>query len=90
MKTEITVSRESREKIGEPANWNVLGEISQVTTGEIATPDDAAKVISKIMTLPQYIDIEKRYLLWCKWWWGLTILLLISAYWTGRKLTGLI
>lgn len=90
LKTEISVSRESRERTGEPANWNVLGEIAQITGGELATPEDAAKVISKIMALPQYIDIEKRYPLWCKWWWGLTILLLISAYWTGRKLTGLI
>ncbi|MFA6290308.1 MAG: hypothetical protein WC637_00930 [Victivallales bacterium] len=90
LKTEIAVSRESRENIGEPANWNVLGEIAQMTGGEMASPADAAKVISKIMALPKYVDIEKRYLLWCQWWWGLAILLLISVYWTGRKLTGLI
>ena len=90
LKTEITVSRESREKIGEPVNWNALGEISQITAGEIAGPADAASVISRIMALPQYIDMEKRYPLWCQWWWGLAILILISAYWTGRKLTGLV
>ena len=90
LKTEITVSRESREKVGEPANWNVLGEVSQITAGELSTPANAANVISRIMALPKYIDIEKRYLLWCQWWWGLAILLLISAYWTGRKLTGLV
>ncbi|HCE46380.1 MAG TPA: hypothetical protein DET40_22780 [Lentisphaeria bacterium] len=90
MKTDITVTRESREKTGEPANWNILKEVSQITDGELITPDEIGKLITKIMALPKYVDIEKRYLLWCQWWWGLIILVLISSYWTGRKLTGLI
>ncbi len=90
LKTEITVTRESREKIGEPANWNILKEVSQISEGELSTPDEVEKVVSKIMALPKYIDIEKRFLLWCQWWWGLIILLLISSYWAGRKMVGLI
>ncbi|HBC87321.1 MAG TPA: hypothetical protein DCZ94_10230 [Lentisphaeria bacterium] len=90
LRTEITVTRESREKIGEPANWNILKEISQITEGELSTPEELDRVVSKIMALPKYIDIEKRFLLWCQWWWGLIILCLISSYWVGRKLTGLI
>jgi len=90
MKTELTVSRESREKTGEPANWNILKEVAQISGGELTAAEDIDKLVTKIMALPKYIDLEKRFVLWCQWWWCLIILVLISSYWTGRKMAGLV
>jgi hypothetical protein len=52
--------------------------------------DDFDKVIQQISLLPEPQAVEKRVRLWDHPWWGGGILLLLTAYWIGRKLAGLV
>jgi hypothetical protein len=67
-----------------------MKEISQITGGEFADARDAGQIIDKIMAMPKYDDAEKRFYLWCKWWWGLIIITLMAIYLAGRKMAGLV
>ena len=90
LETKINVSMPKREKLGRPVNRSILKEIASITGGESANIDDLEKIIKKILVLPEPNPVELRTLLWSNPWWGGFILLLLVAYWTGRKLVGLV
>jgi hypothetical protein len=48
------------------------------------------KSIEQISLMPEPSAIEQRVRLWAEPFWGGVILLLLTLYWVGRKLVGLI
>jgi hypothetical protein len=90
LKTELLVTRPLLEKQGQPANIQVLREISAVSRGASFTPEELDNVVKQISLLPEPGPVEKRIRLWCDPRWGGAILLLLTVYWVGRKWIGLV
>jgi hypothetical protein len=65
-------------------------EIAKITKGAIFTPDSLDKLVQTINALPKQVEIEKRFMIWCQWWWAAIIITLLSTYWIMRKINGLI
>ena len=90
LETDLLVSKPVREKLGQPANLAVLKEIADITHGAFGGIQEFDQIVRKISILPDPKPLEKRIRLWCEPWWGGLILLLLAAYWTARKLAGMI
>jgi hypothetical protein len=88
--TDLQVTPPILEKLGQPVNAQILREISALSRGASYSVDDFDKVIQQISLLPEPQAVEKRVRLWDHPWWGGGILLLLTAYWIGRKLAGLV
>ena len=87
---DINVSGRKLEQTGKPINLKALNEIANITQGAVFMPENINQVVSRINALPRQVEIEKRLMLWCQWWWGAIIVALLSLYWTMRKLFGLL
>ena len=84
----ISIQGSAREKIGQPARYDVLREIAQLTRGKLMSsvqPDDIVKAIA---ALPEPELEERRLLLWAHPAWAGFILLLLGMFWAGRKMAG--
>jgi hypothetical protein len=90
LETEIFVSQPVREKIGQPVNADVLREIASITGGASVSYEKLEEVVQKISLLPEPKPMEKRIRLWASPIWGGIILGLLTIYWVGRKLAGMI
>lgn len=90
LETEITVSQPIREKIGQPVNSDILQEIANITGGASVEYDKLDDIVKKISLLPEPKPIEKRIRLWSSPVWGGIILGLLTIYWAGRKLAGMV
>jgi uncharacterized membrane protein len=90
VETPLTIIPPRRERPGQPANFAILREIANITRGASGGIQDLPKLVDQIKLLPEPQPIERRVLLWCNVWWGAAILLLLTAYWTARKLGGMI
>ncbi len=90
LETEISVTQPVREKIGQPANHQILRELAALTGGAVSVTDDLKGIVEKISALPEPKPLELRIRLWSNPWWGGTILLLLGIYWTGRKFAGML
>jgi len=84
----ISIQGSAKEKIGQPARYDVLREIAQLTRGKLMSsvqPDDIVKAIA---ALPEPELEERRLLLWAHPAWAGFILLLLGMFWAGRKMAG--
>jgi hypothetical protein len=90
MKTQIDVSVPTLEKTGLPTKPDVLREIAAITGGKYATTGELAQIISGLSLLPERKPEELRFRLWCDPRWCATLLGLLSIYWVGRKIGGLV
>lgn len=84
----ISIQGSTREKIGQPARYDVLREISMLTRGKLmnsVTPEDLVKTLA---ALPEPELEERRLLLWSHPAWAGLLLLLLGVFWIGRKMAG--
>ena len=86
----INVSVKKREEVGRPVRMKTMYELANITGGGVFMPEELDSIITQINALPQEIEIEKRFLLWCQWWWGAMIILMLTLYWSLRKIFGLL
>lgn len=84
----ITVQGSSLEKTGQPARIDVMEEIARLSRGELLSTPDLAKIQSMVAGLPDPEPIERRLRLWANPWWIGGIILLMTAFWIGRKAVG--
>ena len=84
----ISVQGSAKEKLGQPARYDVLREIAMLTRGKLMSnvqPDDIVKAVA---ALPEP-DLEERHLLlWAHPAWAGLVLLLLGVFWAGRKMAG--
>lgn len=90
LETEIMVLKPQREKLGQPANTAAMREIAEVSRGAAGGIKDLEKIVQQISLLPESEPLEQRLRLWANPWWGGLILTLLAAYWTARKVAGMI
>ena len=86
----INVEATVRERIGRPAKINVMRELSNITRGKWYGMDGMDELINKVSLLPESRIQEERFQLWSSLPWAGLIVLLLTLYWVGRKLLGLI
>ena len=84
----ISVQGVSREKRGQPAKFDVLREIAQLTRGKLMENADPATVMSAIAALPQPELQERRVRIWAHPLWAGFLVLLMGLFWAGRKAAG--
>jgi uncharacterized membrane protein len=88
--TELVVSRPVIEKLGQPVNAQILGEIAALTRGATFSMADLDKMVGQIALLPEPKPVQQRIRVWSNPAWGGAILLLLTLYWAGRKWAGLV
>jgi hypothetical protein len=86
--TTISVQGTAREKLGQPAKFDVLREIAQLTRGRMMESAAPAAVIAAIAALPQAELEERRVQLWAHPLWAAGLVLLMGIFWAGRKAAG--
>jgi hypothetical protein len=86
--TVITVQGSAREKVGQPARPDVMREIAQITRGRVLEKADPNFAADAVSTLPKPEIQERRVQLWAHPLWSGLLLLLLAAFWVGRKVVG--
>jgi uncharacterized membrane protein len=89
LETELNVVRSSRERVGDPANLAILRDIASLTGGVSGGTADLDAIVRKIALLPEPQPIEQRIELWSQWYTACAVLILLAAYWSARKLSGM-
>jgi hypothetical protein len=84
----ISIQGASKEKLGQPARHDVLREIASLTRGQFMTAVAPADIVKAIAALPEPDLEERRLLLWAHPLWAGFVLLLLGAFWIGRKMAG--
>jgi uncharacterized membrane protein len=89
LQTDLNVVRSSRERVGDPANLALLRDIASLTGGASGGTGDLDAIVRKMALLPEPQPIEQRIELWSQWYTACAILILLAAYWSARKLSGM-
>ena len=84
----ISIQGSTREKIGQPARYDVLREIATLTRGKLMATVNADDVVKAVAALPEPEQQERRLLLWAHPLWASFVLLLLAIFWIGRKMAG--
>jgi hypothetical protein len=84
----LDVQGNVREKLGRPARWDVLQEISDVTRGRLVEPEQSDELLGAISQLPDPPLEVRRLRLWCHPVWAATLVFLLASFWVGRKMVG--
>lgn len=87
--TTLSIQGTSREKLGQPARYDVLRELASLTRGQVMSPADPAAIVKAIAALPDSELEERRVLLWAHPAWAGLLLLLMTAFWVSRKMVGM-
>lgn len=90
LETELAVNQRVLEQLGKPVNRGILAEISALTGGSATLAEGLAKIIQQVSLAPEPKPLERRFRIWSSPWWGGTILLLLTIYWVGRKVAGVL
>jgi hypothetical protein len=90
LETELLVRQPALEEIGRPINRAILLEISSLTRAASAGMDDLNTIIQKIALTPEPKPLVKRFRIWSSPFWGGSILALLTVYWIGRKIAGML
>ena len=90
LKTELQVRSPSLEKVGQPAKRSVLAGLSQISGGQVGGFNELENIITAMKSVPEPEEELRKTRLWAHPYWGGFILLLLSVYWIGRKLTGFV
>ena len=86
----LTIERQSKEKLGQPIVSRDLLQLSQLTGGKSASYEKYQSVISSLSFLPDPQPIILIHRLRTDTAWGLFLFGMLAIYWTGRKLVGMI
>lgn len=88
VETKLLAQGEELEQTGQPARPEVLDEMARITRGRMISPDQLPALIKEIEALPEPRPIENRIPLWSHWVSVALVVLLLTAFWIGRKLNG--
>jgi len=86
--TSIIAQGDKIEKVGKPANADLLEEMARITKGAVISPDKLNEITNIIDALPEKSPLETRYPIWAHIALLITLIILLTLFWTGRKLNG--
>ena len=85
----IEVRAPRREKLGQPAKLSVMQQLANYR-GTWGRSDQLDDIIGQIQTLPEPQAIEMPVRIWCHPLWAGLLIALLAAYWSLRKLAGVV
>lgn len=88
LETTISVQGAPREKLGQPANFEVLNEIAKITRGKAVKTDQIRDVFDALAALEEPEPRRKRIRLWADPRWAGMLVVMLAAFWAGRKFVG--
>jgi hypothetical protein len=86
----LTIEKQSKEKLGRPIVSRDLLQLSQLTGGKSASYENYQSVVKSLSFLPDPQPIILIHRLRTDTAWGLFLFGMLAIYWTGRKLVGMI
>ena len=90
LETSFFVQGGVAERVGRPARPEVLEEIARVTHGKVLAPTKVDQLLQSLASLPDPKESVRRVQLWSHPALAGTVILLLAAFWIGRKVIGLI
>jgi hypothetical protein len=90
LETTMHVLGEEREKLGKPANFEVLQEIAQVSRGDWYDASQWKKLREAVLAIPDPEPLVRRRQIWASPWYAGALVGLMGVFWVGRKLKGTI
>lgn len=90
LETTLSVQSIRRERIGQPARFDILQEIAAISGGQLLPTGDLRDLTDTLAALPEPEPSVKRLRIWCHPVWAGSLVFLLGLFWTGRKLTGVI
>ncbi|MFV2067968.1 MAG: hypothetical protein ACC645_13425 [Pirellulales bacterium] len=90
LETRLTVEGIQRERIGQPARYDVLDEIATTSGGKRVDLHELRQLFDAIASLPEPEPEVHRVRLWCHPLWVVAIVLLLGIFWSGRKMMGMV
>lgn len=88
IQTDLSVQGLNREQRGRLARFDVLEEISSISGGRFVPFANVQGLLDELARLPEPDPAVHRTRVWAHPVWGVFIILLMGAFWTGRKLIG--
>ncbi len=88
LETTISVQGLERERVGEPARFDVMKELAAISGGRVVTPDQVSSIVNDVQQLPEPEPIVRRLRIWSHPLWAMSIVVLLGVFWTGRKMVG--
>jgi hypothetical protein len=89
LETSISVQGQERERIGQPARFDVLKEISEISRGSLTEISKVEELIQQLSALPEPELTTRRFRIWSHPLWGGLLVVLLGGFWSARKLAGL-
>ncbi len=90
IKTTLFVQGATLEQVGKPARPEVLEELARVTRGRVLDGQNLAEIVKAVSEVPEPPTKIRRVQLWSHPLVAATLVLLLSVFWVGRKVAGLI
>ncbi|AGA27740.1 membrane protein [Singulisphaera acidiphila] len=78
------------ERVGRPSRPEVLEELARVTRGKVVEPDKLDDVVRTLAALPDPPPAVRRLQLWSHGGVAAVMIVLMGAFWVGRKAIGLV
>ena len=87
----IDVQGAELERIGQPANPEALAEVASISRGKAYSfNDDRSKIFEELRGLAEPAPQIKRIPLWAHPGFAAVFLMLLTSFWVGRKLAGVV
>jgi hypothetical protein len=90
LETSFFVQGVAAERVGRPSRPEVLEEIARVTRGKVVDAQKLDDVVQSLAALPDPPPATRRVQLWSSPVLAAALLMLMTAFWVGRKAIGLI
>ncbi len=90
LRSTLFVQGATLEQIGKPARPEVLEELARVTRGKVLSGEDFTQITKAISELPEPPTEIRRVQLWSHPLIAATLIVLLGAFWVGRKMVGMI
>ncbi|MEM7456653.1 MAG: hypothetical protein AAF456_20075 [Planctomycetota bacterium] len=90
LETKIDVQGSERERLGQPARYDVMDQIAKASTGKMVESDELPALIQALSEIPEPEPEVRRLRLWRHWIWATIFVSLLGVFWIGRKMAGVI
>lgn len=90
LEANLSVQGEVREKIGQPARYDVLREVAKLSRGEFIPYDSIEVLQDQILNLPPPEPTVRRRRIWASPIWAGMLVGIMGIFWVGRKMKGAI
>lgn len=88
VRADLAVQGRELERLGQLARLDVLEEISALTRGRTASLASTQTILDELRALPEPEPVLTRTKIWAHPAWCALLVVLLGAFWTGRKIIG--